>query len=252
MTKTNFLNDEFNEDGEEEADFIDEIDDFLNNEHDIADGEDDGYEGEEDGGGEYSDKDEDGDSEDTVTINKSKVVLVKKLLENMKENNEKLSQLLSGCISAKDEERISIGQMSDDTFSDNNKDGDRAGEGRIVEGVFDGENMIGPDGKQYSVPANYASKSKLIEGDILKLTITPSGTFVYKQIGPIERSRVIGKLEQNDTGSFIVISEGKKWRVLTASVTYYKGKSGDEVVILVPKAGQSQWAAVDNIVRSKF
>src|SRR3989339_900682 len=113
MTKTNFLNDEFNEDGEEEADFIDEIDDF-------ADGEDDGYEGEEDGGGEYSDKDEDGDSEDTVTINKSKVVLVKKLLENMKENNEKLSQLLSGCISAKDEERISIGQMSDDTFSDNN------------------------------------------------------------------------------------------------------------------------------------
>src|SRR3989339_9805 len=208
MTKTNFLNDEFNEDGEEEADFIDEIDDF-------ADGEDDGYEGEEDGGGEYSDKDEDGDSEDTVTINKSKVVLVKKLLENMKENNEKLSQLLSGCISAKDEERISIGQMSDDTFSDNNKDGDRAGEGRIVEGVFDGENMIGPDGKQYSVPANYASKSKLIEGDILKLTITATGTFVYKQIGPIERARVVGVLERSATGEYFALADGKKWRLLT-------------------------------------
>src|SRR3989339_89658 len=230
MTKTNFLNDEFNEDGEEEADFIDEIDDFdenlnkddegddfLNNEHDIADGEDDGYEGEEDGGGEYSDKDEDGDSEDTVTINKSKVVLVKKLLENMKENNEKLSQLLSGCISAKDEERISIGQMSDDTFSDNNKDGDRAGEGRIVEGVFDGENMIGPDGKQYSVPANYASKSKLIEGDILKLTIKADGTFLYKQIGPVERSRIVGILAKDETtDEFRVIVGDKAFRVLLA------------------------------------
>ena len=36
--------------------------------------------------------------------------------------------------------------------------------------------MIGPDGKNYPVPANYASKSKLIEGDILKLTITPNLT----------------------------------------------------------------------------
>ena len=46
-------------------------------------------------------------------------------------------------------------------------------EGKVIEGVFDGQIMIGPDGKNYPVPANYASKSKLIEGDILKLTITP-------------------------------------------------------------------------------
>ena len=39
--------------------------------------------------------------------------------------------------------------------------------GKVVEGVFDGQTMIGPDGKSYPVPANYASKSKLIEGDIL-------------------------------------------------------------------------------------
>ncbi|OGF28000.1 hypothetical protein A2468_04195 [Candidatus Falkowbacteria bacterium RIFOXYC2_FULL_46_15] len=190
-----------------------------------------------------------GKKEDGVLMSRTKIALAKKLLENIRENNDQLIQLLAGTIGEEDEARLSIGQMSDDSFV---SDQAEAEAGRVIEGVFDGENMIGPDGKQYSVPANYASKSKLVEGDILKLTITPSGTFVYKQIGPIERSRVIGKLEQNDTGSFIVISEGKKWRVLTASVTYYKGKSGDEVVILVPKAGQSQWAAVDNIVRSKF
>jgi hypothetical protein len=121
-------------------------------------------------------------------------------------------------------------------------------DGVIIEGVFDGENMIGPDGKQYSVPANYASKSKLVEGDILKLTITPNGTFIYKQIGPIERGRVIGKLEQTTEGNFFVQSGNKKWKVLTASVTYFKGQIGDEVVILVPKTGDSKWAAVENIV----
>ena len=44
-------------------------------------------------------------------------------------------------------------------------------EGKVIEGIFDGQIMIGPDGKNYPVPANYASKSKLVEGDILKLYI---------------------------------------------------------------------------------
>ena len=57
-------------------------------------------------------------------------------------------------------------------------------DGKIIEGVFDGQIMIGPDGKNYPVPANYASKSKLVEGDLMKLTITPDGKFLYKQIGP--------------------------------------------------------------------
>ncbi|MEA3449483.1 MAG: hypothetical protein U9Q85_00655 [Patescibacteria group bacterium] len=121
--------------------------------------------------------------------------------------------------------------------------------GHIIEGVFDGENMIGPDGKQYSVPANYASKSKLVEGDVLKLTITSTGTFIYKQIGPIDRKRVVGVLEQTPSGNFHVVADNKKWRVLTASVTYFKGQDSDEVVILVPKVGESNWAVVENVVR---
>ena len=64
-------------------------------------------------------------------------------------------------------------------------------EGKIIEGIFDGQIMIGPDGKNYPVPANYASKSKLVEGDIMKLTITDDGKFLYKQIGPVERKTVI-------------------------------------------------------------
>lgn len=123
-------------------------------------------------------------------------------------------------------------------------------EGKIIEGAFDGQNMIGPDGKQYSVPANYASKSKLVEGDTLKLTITPDGSFIYKQIGPIERSRLIGILARDeDTHEFRVLANSKSYKVLLASITYFKGEPGDEVVILIPKEKDTRWAAVENIIK---
>lgn len=121
---------------------------------------------------------------------------------------------------------------------------------RVVEGAFDGQNMVGPDGKQYSVPANYASKSKLVEGDILKLTISRDGSFIYKQIGPIQRQRLIGQLIRDDaTGEFKVMVDGRGYKVLLASITYFKGEVGDEVVILVPQDGETRWAAVENIIK---
>jgi hypothetical protein len=122
-------------------------------------------------------------------------------------------------------------------------------EGEVVEGVFDGQVMIGTDGKQYPVPANYASKSKLVEGDMLKLTITPDGSFVYKQIGPVERKRVIGIVSQDDLGNHVVIGEGKAYRVLLASVTYFKADPGDEVTIVIPRDSETVWAAIENLVR---
>jgi hypothetical protein len=120
---------------------------------------------------------------------------------------------------------------------------------RVVEGVFDGQHMIGADGNPYAVPPNYASKSKLVEGDMMKLTITPTGTFIYKQVGPIERDRIVGVLGFDETtNEYYVAQAHNKWRVLKASVTYYKGRPGDEAIVLVPKDSPATWAAVDNIV----
>lgn len=193
-------------------------------------------------GTQYSDG---GGSEESVQISKKKLILFKKMLLNIKDSNDKLTQLVSAYLDASDEKVLAAMPAMDNMSSA--MDGDS----RIIEGVFDGENMIGGDGKQYSIPANYASKSKLIEGDVLKLTIAPNGSFVYKQIGPIDRKRVVGKLVQMANGNFYVENEDKRWKVLTASVTYYRGSSGDEVIILVPKVGESNWAAVDNIVRNE-
>lgn len=117
--------------------------------------------------------------------------------------------------------------------------------GKIVEGVFDGQVMVGPDGKNYPVPANYASKSKLVEGDILKLTIADDGTFIYKQIGPIERKQIIGTLVQHD-GAYYVEANGREYRILLASVTYFRIKEGDQVTIIVPEDNpDATWAAVE-------
>lgn len=117
--------------------------------------------------------------------------------------------------------------------------------GKVIEGVFDGQVMVGPDGKNYPVPANYASKSKLVEGDILKLTIADDGGFIYKQIGPIGRRQIIGTLTQHD-GSYFVENGGKEYRILLASVTYFHLNEGDQVTIIVPEDNpDATWAAVE-------
>jgi hypothetical protein len=121
--------------------------------------------------------------------------------------------------------------------------------GTIVEGTFDGQIMLGTDAKQYPVPANYASKSKLVEGDMLKLTITGTGTFLYKQIGPIERRHALGIVTQDENGNYYVVSNGKPYRVLLASVTYFKADPGDEVAIVLPASLDSTWAAIENIIQ---
>ncbi len=122
-------------------------------------------------------------------------------------------------------------------------------DGTIIEGTFDGQIMVGTDGKQYPVPANYASKSKLIEGDMLKLTMTLDGSFIYKQIGPIERSHAIGIANQDEAGNYYIIAEGKPYKILLASITYFKVEPGDEVAIVVPRDIDSSWAAIENVLQ---
>lgn len=118
-------------------------------------------------------------------------------------------------------------------------------EGKIIEGIFDGQIMIGPDGKNYPVPANYASKSKLVEGDIMKLTIAEDGRFLYKQIGPVERKTVIGTLTHHDDKYYVEVG-GKEYQILYASVTYFHLKEGSQVTVTIPaKNDNATWAAVE-------
>lgn len=163
--------------------------------------------------------------------------LIKQRLDEAERNIQYVRQALEG---------------GDDTAAESNAeervDDNALAEQQIIEGVFDGRNMQGSDGKEYPVPPNYASKSKLVEGDVMKLTIEVDGSFIYKQIQPVERRREVGQLIVDDRGNFIVRTDGKDYGVLLASVTFYKAEEGDEVTILLPENGDAEWGAVENVI----
>ncbi len=174
--------------------------------------------------------------------NTNQVVLLKQMIQRAEKQLETAHKMLAK-LDAGEDISASLSKMRTPSAASSE-------DGEVIEGVFDGVSMIGADGRSYTVPANYASKSKLVEGDLLKLTITNDGSFLYKQIGPVERKRLRGTLMQDeDTGEYSVMAQGNVFKVLSASVTYYKGEVGDEVVILVPSDKQSRWSAVETIMK---
>ena len=181
----------------------------------------------------------------------SKAATLRAILKNVRDSLDNAIKLLEDGETVpadvpKPEPKLAFAPIkTDDGSLPNVMEGDR-----VVEGVFDGMGMVGDDGKTYMVPPNYASKSKLVEGDMLKLTIGARGNFIYKQIGPIERQRIIGTLAyEQETGQYLVVAGGRSWKVLKASITYFKAEAGDEAVILAPKNAPSKWAAVVNVIR---
>ena len=105
---------------------------------------------------------------------------------------------------------------------------------QVVEGKFDGTFMQGNDGKMYPVPMNYASKTKLVPGDMLKLRIMEDGKLIYKVIGPTARKFLKAKLTKTEEGKFIALTEDNKTFSLNqAAVTFFKGTVGNEITIIV-------------------
>jgi bifunctional DNA-binding transcriptional regulator/antitoxin component of YhaV-PrlF toxin-antitoxin module len=175
--------------------------------------------------------------------NTTNLALIAQMIESAEKNIQSAKQLLRDIMGGRN------GNSDPGKFAEKAQNLSVSDGGKVIEGVFDGQNMIGPDGKQYPVPANYASKSKLVEGDVLKLTIADDGSFIYKQIGPIERRKILGILSQDEKGDYKVVAEGKPYKVLLASLTYFKAEPGDEVTIVLPKDKDANWGAVENVIK---
>jgi len=167
-------------------------------------------------------------------ITEKQLKTLKKLIESAETNLAGAKELLTSLIGS--EATVSVTEAKSTTQN-----------GKVIEGAFDGQHMIGPDGKSYPVPANYASKSKLVQGDQLKLIIGDDGTFIYKQIGPVERKKLIGTLNLKD-GAYFVEARGQEYHVLFASVTYFKAQPGDQVTMVIPEEGDAEWAAIEAVI----
>jgi len=174
----------------------------------------------------------------------SQLALIREMLESCESSLRSAKQLLNE-ISGGQMAKINYGKIAEKLPDLEEESGDT--KCKITEGVFDGQNMVGKDKNIYPVPANYASKSKLVPGDVLKLTITNEGAFLYKQIGPVERRTILGTLTM-ENGKYKVLAGGKLYNVLLASVTYFKGEVGDQVSLIIPETGDSEWGAIEAII----
>lgn len=166
----------------------------------------------------------------------------------MQEGKQNKLALLQQMIENAERNIVAAKQIMKELNSDTRKAPKESEASQIVEGTFDGEKMVSMEGKVYPVPANYASKSKLVEGDILKLTITEDGSFVYKKISSVDTRKIIGTVMKDGKDKYYVNAEGRKYNVLLASLTYFKAKEGDEVILVLPKEKVSTWAAVESII----
>jgi len=173
-----------------------------------------------------------------------KLVRVKELVDNAESALKVAKQILAEVMGLSEEESVGM-----DTYKEKaaTMTKEPAGTGKVIEGVFDGQNMVDKKGSVYPVPANYASKSKLVPGDVLKLTVTEEGKFLYKQIGPVERKTIVGPLVYND-GRYQVLANDKAYSVLLASVTYFRAEVGDEVTLIIPMNEESDWGAIEAVL----
>ena len=173
----------------------------------------------------------------------SKLALIKEMLDSAESNLRSAKQMVNELVGSNGKSSYA---KKAEILSGTDSDDDVEGE-KVIEGVFDGEKMTDSNEKTFPVPANYASKSKLVPGDVLKLTVSEDGSFVYKQIGPVERKKIMGTLTYED-GDYKVITSGKAYKVLLASVTYHKAEIGDQITLIVPESEDSDWGAIENVL----
>lgn len=175
-------------------------------------------------------------------MDKKKIQAIRDFIENAEMSIKSAKRILKEILT---EENIESGSEVDiDTSWLHSY---KSGEDKIIEGVFTGEEMIGVDGHKYPVPVNYASKSKLVQWDRMKLTIDSTWRMLYKQIQQIERETKVGLLTK-EQGKFQVLADGISYAVLTAAVTHFKAEIGDSITVIIPKGKEATFAAIEAVI----
>ena len=73
---------------------------------------------------------------------------------------------------------------------------------------------------------------------------------IYKLIQPIERKHIRAVLSKTDDNKFIAITDdGKNYFLNQAAVTFFKGKPGDELYILINDKEEMGFAAIEAIIK---
>lgn len=102
-----------------------------------------------------------------------------------------------------------------------------------IVGVFDGKDLVTESGERLEVPVNYASKSKIVFGDTLKM-VEDDGKKLFKQIERVKRLTKTGIISKQG-GEMVVVTGDGTYKILQVAVEFYKLTEGGQVQVLVPE-----------------
>lgn len=102
-----------------------------------------------------------------------------------------------------------------------------------IVGVFDGKDLVTESGERLEVPINYASKSKIVFGDTLKM-VEDDGKKLFKQIERVKRLTKTGIISKQG-GEMVVVTGDGTYKILQVAVEFYKLTESGQVQVLVPE-----------------
>lgn len=117
-----------------------------------------------------------------------------------------------------------------------------------TEGTFDGQYLVAADGRKTEVPGNYAAKSRLVCGDVLKV-FADTGKQVFKQIDKVERKKIEGILTKKE-GKWYILADLGSYRILDTAAEFNQAQLNDKASAFIPaKNLNSSFAALDKIYK---
>ena len=104
-------------------------------------------------------------------------------------------------------------------------------------GLFDGEDMVTPEGVGYEVPPNYAAKSKLVYGDNLSM-YTEGNRVLFKQVGKEPRERHQGEVTKEGDVWYVSV-KGRQFVLSSAAMAFNNIEPGAKIWVLLPEDNEN-------------
>jgi hypothetical protein len=169
----------------------------------------------------------------------AKIKALRDLIHSAQNSIQSAKKILNSLLGEDSSDELDLSTDGLSTYS--------SGDIQVVEWVFTGENMLGPDGNTYPVPQNYASKSLLVQGSKLKAMIEPNGKIKYKIIGEIPFDSHLGIIVKNGE-KYQINTDTKSYNVLVAAITFHKCDVGDTVSVRVPAGKDATYAVIESVI----
>jgi hypothetical protein len=113
-----------------------------------------------------------------------------------------------------------------------------------ITGTFDGYYLVTETGEKLEVPANYAAKSRLVFGDILKV-VEEDGKQLFKQITKVPRKKLEAVANKKE-GKWYALAEAGSYKISDIAADFNALQVNDKITILIPMDNQgAPFAALD-------